>query len=118
MNPVLAKHYGMPDVTGDADIWVRVDDARRYGRGGLLPMAVFLTQNAPGLRTSPVKRGYWVVKRVLGEDDSASAAGRPRVAAGRSQNRTCRCATCSAQHRAESGVRRLPRAVRFFRSGV
>ena len=38
----------------------------RYGRGGLLPMAVFLTQNSPGLRTSPVKRGYWVVQRVLG----------------------------------------------------
>ena len=38
-----------------------------YGRGGLLPMAVFLTKNAPGLRTSPVKRGYWVVRRVLGE---------------------------------------------------
>ena len=47
--------------------WVRVDDANKYGRGGLLPMAVFLTQNAPGLRTSPVKRGYWVVQRVLGE---------------------------------------------------
>jgi hypothetical protein len=63
VNPVLAKHYGMPEVTD----WVRVDDAARYGRGGLLPMSVFLTQNAPGLRTSPVKRGYWVVRRVLGE---------------------------------------------------
>src|SRR5207245_2446779 len=40
---------------------------RAYQRGGLLPMAVFLTQNAPGLRTSPVKRGYWVARRVLGE---------------------------------------------------
>ena len=30
-------------------------------------MSVFLTKNAPGLRTSPVKRGYWVVKNVLGE---------------------------------------------------
>jgi hypothetical protein len=30
-------------------------------------MAAFLTKNAPGLRTSPVKRGYWVVKNVLGE---------------------------------------------------
>jgi hypothetical protein len=30
-------------------------------------MSVFLTQNAPGLRTSPVKRGYWVARRVLGE---------------------------------------------------
>ena len=50
-----------------ADQWVRVDGAGKYGRGGLLPMAVFLTNNSPGLRTSPVKRGNWVVKRVLGE---------------------------------------------------
>ncbi len=67
VNPVLAKHYGMPEVKGDLDTWVRVDDAGSYQRGGLLPMAVFLTQNSPGLRTSPVKRGYWVVHRVLGE---------------------------------------------------
>jgi hypothetical protein len=68
VNAPLAKHYGMPDLPGgDADTWVRVDDADRYGRGGLLPMAVFLTRNSPGLRTSPVKRGYWVVRRLLGE---------------------------------------------------
>lgn len=67
VNPILAKHYGMPDVEGDPKTWVRVGDANRYGRGGLLPMAAFLTKNAPGLRTSPVKRGYWVVKQVLGE---------------------------------------------------
>jgi hypothetical protein len=62
-----ARHYGMPAASSTGDGWVRVDDARPYGRGGLLPMAVFLTKNAPGLRTSPVKRGYWVVRRVLGE---------------------------------------------------
>jgi hypothetical protein len=67
VNPVLAKHYGMPEMKGNQDTWVRVNDADRYQRGGLLPMAVFLTQNSPGLRTSPVKRGNWVVKRVLGE---------------------------------------------------
>jgi hypothetical protein len=67
VNPILARHYGMPEVAGDAQTWVRVEDANRYGRGGLLPMAAFLTKNAPGLRTSPVKRGYWVVKQVLGE---------------------------------------------------
>jgi hypothetical protein len=66
VNPVLAQHYGIPGVTGDANTWVRVDDAARYGRGGLLPMAVFLTENSPGLRTSPVKRGNWVVQKVLG----------------------------------------------------
>jgi hypothetical protein len=75
VNPLLAKHYGMPDISprpsgergrGEGD-WVHIEDADRYGRGGVLPMAVFLTKNAPGLRTSPVKRGYWVVRRVLGE---------------------------------------------------
>jgi hypothetical protein len=82
VNRPLARHYGMgrsgePSRTSSgaarlaaptpADDWVHVADARRYGRGGLLPMAVFLTKNAPGLRTSPVKRGYWIVRRVLGE---------------------------------------------------
>jgi len=67
VNPVLANHYGIPGVTGKKDDWVRVDDAGKYERGGLLPMAVFLTQTSPGLRTSPVKRGFWVVRRLLGE---------------------------------------------------
>jgi hypothetical protein len=67
VNASLAKHYGMPAVENTAGQWLRVDDATRYGRGGLLAMSVFLTQNSPGLRTSPVKRGYWVAKRVLGE---------------------------------------------------
>ncbi len=67
VNPVLAKHYGMPETKATPDEWTRVDDASPYGRGGILPMATFLTQNSPGLRTSPVKRGYWVARRVLGE---------------------------------------------------
>jgi hypothetical protein len=79
VNSVLARHYGMPDVAGGADRWVRVDDARQYGRGGLLPMSVFLTQNAPGLRTSPVKRGYWVVRRVLGETIPPPPANVPEL---------------------------------------
>jgi hypothetical protein len=64
VNGVLARHYGLPVKSED---WFRIDNAHEYGRGGLLPMAVFLTQNAPGQRTSPVKRGYWLVRRVLGE---------------------------------------------------
>ena len=66
VNPVLARHYGIPGVQGDVNHWVRVDDAGQYGRGGILPMSVFMTQNSPGLRTSPVKRGNWVVQKVLG----------------------------------------------------
>ena len=74
VNRPLAKHYGIPEPSRSveqsrtaADDWFHIKDAQPYGRGGLLPMAVFLTKNAPGLRTSPVKRGYWVVRRVLGE---------------------------------------------------
>ena len=68
VNASLAKHYGMTDVApASNDAWVRVDHADQFGRGGLLPMAVFLTANSPGLRTSPVKRGYWVVRRLFGE---------------------------------------------------
>jgi hypothetical protein len=67
-NPVLARHYGMAQAAGgDETVWVRVDDAGQFARGGLLPMSVFLTQSSPGLRTSPVKRGYWIVHRLLGE---------------------------------------------------
>jgi uncharacterized protein DUF1592/uncharacterized protein DUF1588/uncharacterized protein DUF1587/uncharacterized protein DUF1595/uncharacterized protein DUF1585/cytochrome c len=65
VNPVLARHYGMPEPAPGT--WIRVDQAQKYARGGLLPMSVFLTKNAPGLRTSPVKRGYWIVHRLLGE---------------------------------------------------
>ncbi len=68
VNPVLARHYGMPPAGDDKSAWVRVPDAARYGRGGLLPMAAFLTKNAPGLRTSPVKRGYWVATNILGDE--------------------------------------------------
>src|SRR5207249_9467840 len=79
--PVLARHYGLPVPDVRAGEWVRFDGARRYGRGGLLPMAVFLTQNAPGLRTSPVKRGYWVVRRLLGETIPAPPAQVPELPA-------------------------------------
>ncbi len=68
VNRTLAKHYGIPvpDMLAKGE-WFHVQDASPYGRGGILPMAAFLTKNAPGLRTSPVKRGNWVVKNVLGE---------------------------------------------------
>jgi hypothetical protein len=79
VNPILAKHYGIPGVAGASDAWVRVDAADTYGRGGLLPMSVFLTKNAPGLRTSPVKRGYWVVKTVLGEHIPPPPAAVPEL---------------------------------------
>jgi hypothetical protein len=42
-------------------------------------MSVFLTKNAPGLRTSPVKRGYWVVRQLLGERIPPPPPGVPEI---------------------------------------
>jgi hypothetical protein len=85
VNPELAKHYGMEGV-GDAEqAWVRVDDAAAVGRGGILPMAVFMTSNSPGLRTSPVKRGYWVVRQLLGEHIPAPPPDVPELPSDESQ---------------------------------
>lgn len=67
VNKVLAEHYGIPHNHSNPKAWIKINNAHLYGRGGLLPMSVFLTKNSPGLRTSPVKRGYWVVRRLLGE---------------------------------------------------
>src|SRR5438067_13860094 len=39
----------------------------RYDLDGPLPLSWFLTNTAPGMQTIPVKRGYWVVLRFLGE---------------------------------------------------
>jgi hypothetical protein len=80
VNPVLAKHYGIPaPIATTGDGWTRVTNAKAFGRGGLLPMAAFLTRNAPGLRTSPVKRGNWVVKNVLGEHISPPPPDVPQL---------------------------------------
>ena len=79
VNPVLAKHYGMSVEIGDKAAWRLIPNASKSDRGGLLAMAVFLTKNSPGLRTSPVKRGYWVARRVLGETIPAPPPNVPEL---------------------------------------
>ena len=109
VNETLASHYGMQRPAPSADgaevgdgggkqlptaadahstqsgevgadqSWRRVNGATEYDRGGLLPMSVFLTKNSPGLRTSPVKRGYWVVKQLLGERIPPPPPGVPEL---------------------------------------
>ena len=66
VNKRLAQHYGLP-FSGAADEWQLATGLHQQGRGGLLGMAVFLTKNSQPQRTSPVKRGFWVVHKLLGE---------------------------------------------------
>jgi hypothetical protein len=69
----LARHYGLP-FAGKNDEWQSFEGLKKNGRGGILGMAVFLTKNSQPQRTSPVKRGFWVVHKVLGEHIPAPPA--------------------------------------------
>lgn len=64
INDVLAKHYGIPGVTGPQ--WRRVEKVSTYGRGGFLGFGAVIAKNSAAARTSPIKRGAWLVQ-VLGE---------------------------------------------------
>ena len=61
----LAEHYGIADVSG---VEVRrVMLPAGSPRGGLLGQAAILKLTANGTTTSPVKRGVWVMDRLLNE---------------------------------------------------
>ena len=64
VNDVLAKHYGIPGVTGPE--WRRLEKVAAYGRGGLLGLGAVLAKQSAAARTSPIKRGAWVA-RMLGD---------------------------------------------------
>jgi hypothetical protein len=63
LNERLAKHYGVPGVYGDQFRRVTVTDERRKG---LLGQASILTLSSYPNRTSPVNRGAYVLKNILG----------------------------------------------------
>ncbi len=64
LNKALAKHYGVNEVASDE--MTIVGGAAAMQRGGLLRLGAVLTATSAPLRTSPVKRGDWVLRRVLG----------------------------------------------------
>jgi len=64
LNERLAKHYGIPHVYGSRFRRVAVDDGTH--RGGLLRHGSILTVTSHATRTSPVIRGQWVLKNLVG----------------------------------------------------
>jgi hypothetical protein len=65
LNEALARHYGIPGVTGTE--WRRVDGVKAYGRGGILTHAAVLAKQSGASRTSPILRGNWISEVLLGE---------------------------------------------------
>jgi hypothetical protein len=64
LNERLAKHYGVPDVKGET---FRRVPLKTKERGGLITQASVLTVTSNASRTSPVKRGKWVLEQILGD---------------------------------------------------
>jgi hypothetical protein len=65
VNERLAKHYRLPDVTGDAFRKVPLEGVNA-SRRGLLGHGSILTLTSVANRTSPVQRGKWVMEVLLG----------------------------------------------------
>jgi hypothetical protein len=63
VNEALARHYGIADVAGDEFRRVTLSDRLR---GGIVTQASVLTLTSNPNRTSPVKRGQWILQQLLG----------------------------------------------------
>jgi mono/diheme cytochrome c family protein len=64
LNERLARHYGIAGVSGPEFRRVDFQDERR---SGVLTQGSFLTLTSHPARTSPVKRGEWVLTNLLGD---------------------------------------------------
>ncbi len=74
VNERLARHYGIDGVKGNG---FRRVEAAKYHRGGLLTQGSVLTLTSPPTRTSPVKRGIWVLQTLLNNPPAPPPANVP-----------------------------------------
>ena len=74
LNEALAKHYGIPGITGTHFRKVQYPDATRRG---ILGHGSILTLTSHANRTSPVLRGKWVLEVLLGAPPPPPPPGIP-----------------------------------------
>jgi hypothetical protein len=72
VNERLARHYGIKRVDGEAFRRVSLEGT---SRGGVITMASILTATSNPTRTSPVKRGRWILENILGSPPAPPPAG-------------------------------------------
>ncbi|MBI1375173.1 MAG: DUF1592 domain-containing protein [Phycisphaera sp.] len=78
LNDRLARHYGIPDVKGNQFRRVALDKQQTV-RGGLLTQASVLNVTSNGTVTSPVVRGVWLLRRLLGTPPSPPPPDVPAI---------------------------------------
>jgi len=79
VNEKLAKHYGLPDIQGDD--MRRVELPPDSVRGGILCHASMLLITSNPTRTSPVKRGLFILDNILGTPAPPAPPGVPALEA-------------------------------------
>ncbi len=114
LNGRLAQHYGIVDTKGNRvgkpkvvpggapiprDQFVRVTFADSE-RGGLLGQASILSVTSNPTRTSPVKRGRWVLEQILGTPPPPAPPNVPELAEGEKAQLTGTLRQRMEQHRA------------------
>jgi cytochrome c553 len=77
VNERIARHYGIPNVTGPAFRRVTLPEARR----GLLGQGSILVLTSVADRTSPVMRGKWIMEVLLGSPPPPPPANVPALEA-------------------------------------
>jgi hypothetical protein len=97
VNETLAKHYGIPNVKGEEFRKVKLPDDRR---GGVLTQASILSVTSNPTRTSPVKRGKWILDNILGTPPPPPPPGVQELKEGEQQELKGSLRQRMEQHRA------------------
>jgi hypothetical protein len=79
LNEPLARHYGIGGVRGEEFRRVSLSGTPR---GGVITQASVLTVTSNPTRTSPVKRGKWILDNILGEPPPDPPPDVPQLAEG------------------------------------
>ena len=74
LNERLAKHYGIEGFAGEEFVRVSLEGSKR---SGVLTHASILTLTSNPGRTSPVKRGKWIMENILGDSPPPPPPGVP-----------------------------------------
>ena len=77
VNERLAAHYHIPQVYGPH--FRRVSITPQTNRGGLLTCAAIMTMNSDGKDSHPLKRGVWMLKRILNDPPPPPPPNVPEV---------------------------------------
>ena len=116
VNERIARHYGIPNVTGNAFRRVTLPDDRR----GILGQGSVLVLTSVADRTSPVMRGKWVMEVLLGSPPPPPPPNVPALEETKARRRRQGADGARAHGRApqEPGVHVVPPRDRSARPGA